>query len=469
MSSFGGLSTAVSGLMAQQRVLETIGHNIANAETDGYTRRRVDLAPAGVGSAPAVWSKTSAFGAGVQVKGITRMSDDILTSVVRRESALDGNASTTADIFSQLERLMPEPSDTGVAHQLSTFWNAWDDAAANPAARTALLQAGQNLATSFNQIATNVRGYHDNLQTTLQAQVAQVNTDAAKVADLNRAIVGALAGGGDAGDLQDQRDVLVERIISATGATTSTTADGAMNVYLGGGVLVRDGHSDALKVADTGALAPPLDQNGFQGLQVQWSADSIPLTSPGGSMAALLNGANNVVPGYLHQLDVVASNMVAGVNALHTTGHGMNTVTDINLNFFTPTGTTAATLSISSDIAGSPTKIALGAAGTGQLDGSLATQIAQIAESSTGPDSLHRTMIAQLANDVDISNNRTSVQSQILTQAKANRAAIAGVSIDEEMTNLVAAQHAYEASARVINAVDEMLDTLINRTGMVGR
>jgi flagellar hook-associated protein 1 FlgK len=473
MGDFTSINTALSGILAQRKALEVIGHNIANAQTDGYTRQTVQMQSTGV-SGYGLWSNSGgvSVGTGVTVESVTRMREELLDQQARRAMSGDANASKTADILGGVERLMPEPSDTGIAAKLSQFWNAWDDAAASPGdvpTRQALLENAATLTTTFHQVSSSISAFRSSLQDDLTATVAQVNADSARVAELNQSITAAIAGGANAGDLQDQRDLLVDRIVAATGATTRPGEGGTVDIFLGGGTLVRGAHADALAVVNGPNLDPPLDTMGLTRTELRWQVDGYPVANLGGTAAATLSGINDSVPSYLHQLDEVAGSVVASVNALHLTGHGLDPVADVDLNFFDPTATTAATIAVSTDVAGQPSRIALAAGTGGALDGSLAHQIAALTESPTGPDALHRQLVGRLAIDVDNANGRAAVQANVATQAKSDRQAVIGVSLDEEMTNLVATQHAFEASSRVLTAVDEMLDTLINRTGTVGR
>jgi flagellar hook-associated protein 1 FlgK len=278
-----------------------------------------------------------------------------------------------------------------------------------------------------------------------------------------------VASGVGAGDLMDQRDLIIDRIVANTGATTRPAEFVAVDVFLGGSTLVRGSHAESLEVVTGANLDPPLDTMGLSKTELRWSLDGYPVAGLSGTAAATLAGINETVPAYLHELDGVAASVVSSVNSLHTTGHGLDVVNDVNLEFFDSTGVTAATMRVSTDVAGQPSRIALAAGTGGALDGSLAQQIAALTESATGPDALHRTMIGRLSIDVSTAAGRSAVQTKIADQASADRQSVIGVSLDEEMTNLVATQHAFEAASRVLTAVDEMLDTLINRTGTVGR
>ncbi len=471
MSDFSALQSALSGLMAHRRAMEVIGHNIANANTDGFTRRRVDLQPAGATAAAGVWSRNTRSGDGVNVAGVTRMREDFLDLRTRRELGTNGSVEQLSKVMDQIEALMPEPSDTGLAARLSEFWGAWDDAAAQPddlSLRSAVLQQADALTRTLNNVATSLADLRVSLVSDATTLVAQVNADSARVAELNESIVAATGAGVDAADLEDQRDLIIDRIIAQTGATTRRQDDGSVDVFLGGGTLVRGNRSEALAVVPGGPLDPPYTGTGLQKTEVRWALDGYPVDALSGRIGADLQGINTVAPRYLQQLDGVASRLVSDLNTLHRTGRGLN-ATDVNLDFFDPAGVTAGTIALSASVVGQPSRIALASGTGGPLDSSLGHAIAALVDSSTGADALHRTLIGQLGVDVQSAQRRADVQSKITTQVQSDRRAVIGVSLDEEMTNLVATQRAYEASARVMTAVDQMLDILISRTGVVGR
>jgi len=470
--SFSALNTALTSLRAQRRAMEMIGHNVANANTDGYTRRRVDLDPAGHVSVGGVWSRPSSTGNGVEVSGITRMREDFVDMRVRQQLGVSGTATRLATIYDQIESLIPEPSDTGISAQMSAFWSAFSEAASRPGdlgTRSAVLSRATTLAGSLRTASEALGGYRTQLQADMSVTVSQLNSDIGEIASLNGAIVAAQAAGVDAGDLQDQRDLLIDRVVSTTGATTKSEDDGSVSVFLGGKTLVRGTRTEGLAVTVGGPLDPPLDTLPFQQVSLRWAGDGYGVQSLGGSLAADLDGIGRVVPNALAQLDAVASALVTSVNALHVTGHGLDATADVGLNFFDPAGTTAATISLSADVAGQPSRIALAGGLEGDLGGALGHQIATLAESTTGPDSIFRNLVGRLGVEAQTAASSAAIQERISGQLQQERQSATGVNLDEELAALVASQRAYEAAARILTAADEMLDQLINRTGVVGR
>jgi flagellar hook-associated protein 1 FlgK len=251
-----------------------------------------------------------------------------------------------------------------------------------------------------------------------------------------------------------------------TGATVRPTEFNQVDIQLGGSSLVAAGRVSPLKVTTTGTLDPPLNTLQVQETTLQWARDGYAVAGFGGELGAMVQGVNDVIPRYMHDLDTVAQSLVTTVNTIHNTGQGQDPINDVNLDFFDPTATTAATIKLSSDVDGQPSRIALGALGGGALDGSVGHQLGAAGALSTSPDAIHRAMIGRLGVEAQTATTRAATQARFVVEAENQRTAVSGVNLDEEMTNLVMSQRAYESSARLLSAVDEMLDTLINRTAV---
>jgi len=473
MANFSGLNTALSGLLAHKRAIDVIGQNIANVNTEGYSRRQVKLEPSVGLVSPGMYSSNWASGnLGVDVASVNRIRDTFLDAKARTEMANDGSARTLENILSRVEATFPEPSDTAIAGQLSAFWNSFADAANNPSsipARTAVLAQATTLVDTFAKAAADLKDLHADIDSRLTMTISEVNSAAKRVGDLNRQIRLATATGVDTGDLADQRDLLIDDLTRAVGATTKTNEFGQVDVIVGGTALVHGVVAEELAVVDNGSLQPPLDSLPLQQQQLRWARDGYPVTGYGGEVGALLQGVNDMVPRYMNQLDALAANLVSTTNAVHSTGQGQDPVNDLNLNFFDPAATTASSLAVSANIAGQPSRVALATAGGGALNGTIGHQIGALGSLANGPDAMHRTLMGRLGVEAQTASDRAELQMRISTDANNQRTAVSGVNLDEEMTNLVMSQRAYESSARLLTTIDEMLDVLINRTGVVGR
>ena len=225
MSSFSTLNTALSGLQAHKRVIDVIGHNISNVNTEGYSRRQVLLEPAsGMKIASRFDTDFSWNNLGVNIAGVNRIRDQFLDVKARASLASSASAARLDSVLGGVEGTFPEPSDTAIAGQLSAFWNAFSDAANQPGSipqRAAVLAQASNLAASLNQADGSLQTQHADLSSQLTMGVDRVNTLAQQVADLNVQIRAASVAGMDTGDLADERDRLVDQLTSLTGAEMS--------------------------------------------------------------------------------------------------------------------------------------------------------------------------------------------------------------------------------------------------------
>jgi len=469
VSSFSSLNTALSGLQAHKRVIDVIGHNIANVNSDGYTRRQVLLEPSvGMKMSSKYDTEFSWNNLGVNVAGVNRIRDSFLDTKARASLAGSAQASRLDTILGGIEGAFPEPSDTAIAGQLAAFWNSFADAANQPGSipqRSAVLAQAAGIVASLNQAAADLQTQHTDLANQLSTTVQQVNTLAQQVADLNVQIRAASVSGMDAGDLADQRDRLIDQLTQMTGATTRPAEYNQVDVMLGGSSLVAAGRISPLEVVNAGALAPPLDTLQVQETRLQWATDGYPVAGFGGELGAMVQGVNDVIPRYMHELDTVAASLVTTVNTIHTTGQGQDALNDVNLDFFDPANVRADNIRISTDVDGQPSRLALGAVGAGPLDGSIGHQLGAAGGLATAPDAVHRAMIGRLGVEAAAATTRAATQAKFVVEAENQRTAVSGVNLDEEMTNLVMSQRAYESSARLMSAIDEMLNTLINRTG----
>ncbi len=472
MGDFSGLNTALSGLLAHRRAIDVTGRNIANVNTEGYSRREVTLTSLGAHIPASLFSRNGTGVNGVDVESVSRIRDEFLETRARTELGNQGSTSRSAQILGRVEGTFPEPSNDGIAAQLAAFWGAWDDAANNPSsipARTAVLEQANSLASTFHKAASDLIDQHNDVATQLSVKVAEANSTIASIAELNGQIRVATVGGGDPSDLQDQRDVLIDKLTAMVGCAAHPGDDNQVTVTLGGMDIIKADKTETITMTQAGTLPPPLNTLPLNAASLTWTRGGQPVPSIGGEVGALLSGANDVIPRYLHGLDTIAANVVSSVNALHLTGHGLDTINDVNLNFFDPTATTAQSMAVSTDVAGQPSKLALAAAAGGALDATIGHALGAMSASATGPDSVYRSYLGVMGVESQTMQTRATTQDTITTSADTARKSVSGVNLDEEMTQLVASQRAYQASARLMTTIDEMLDTLINRTGIIGR
>ncbi len=592
-SSFMGLTTLLRALQAQQTALDVTNQNIANANTDGYTRQEAKLvqtAPfAGTGN-----NRPSGgglmLGTGVMVQEITRQRDAYVDQQLRTQIASQQKAQILTDGVQQVEVIFNEPSNYGLSSQMARFFNAWSELSNNPGsatARTQLQAQGQALASGFRDVSQQLDQYRSDQDSQIMSVVAEVNDVATRIADLNLQIRKSVGNGDKPNDLMDARDRLVDQITKLTGATTREDTDGSTTVSLGGRILVNGARANSI----TAELTPLA--SGKTSHTLTWWPGSGNVDGSGGTLGGLLQMRDTIIPEKLTKINLLASTIVTQVNAQHARGMGlgvyaaMTTGTDffetqrsittlqatglgdvltagsitigsaqINIspstkslndvlteiatalgtgstasiddatgrivltyasagsptigtngdssNFLqivglrggsttgtgtlTTTGAVAVPLVRASSMSLSPTvasdtqairasgrTLRAGvyvSAGTGDNSNSLAinalstTQMAALGSSTF--DDYYASMIGELGVQSRQSLDMATTQKALVDHLTTRRESNSGVNLDEEAAQLIRFQRAYQAAARGITALDDLLMTVIDRMGRVG-
>ncbi len=451
MTSFSGLTNAAAALATQTYAMSITGQNIDNADTPGYTRERVEQQATGaVAGVPTIYSTPAGNSGTVDSAGVTRLNDPIIDARARTEHGLSGYLDAKASTMSSIETNFDEPSDTGLSEQLNTFWNDWSAVANDPgssAARSALLTQASTVTSTLNSTSAALSQLTTGAQATLTADVSQINTDAAEVGQLNTAIKVASATGASVPTLQDQRDTLLSKLASLGGAQAQFQPDGTVTVSLGGQTLVSGGTASAVTLDSSYNV----------------SVGGTAVTVAGGDAQAQAEAISTTLPSYQSQLDSVANALITTVNSVHETGYDLSGAT--GGAFFS--GTSAATIGVAIT---DPSKVAASStgAGTGDLGAGVANQLAALGSSTSGADSAYRSLVANVGTDSQRATEQSGVQDAVTSSVDALQSSASGVSYDDEVTNLLTYQRAYQASSRVLTTVDQTLDTLINHTGVVG-
>ncbi len=461
MSSFSGLSVALSALQAQRRALDVAGHNVANAGTAGYTRQRAELSALGPATTYSVQGTPRTVGDGVQVRAVVRLSDEFAIARLRGQEASAAQLAARSAVLSQLENRFGEPGDTGLSAQLSELWASWGDVANHPddeASRAVLLQQAQAVVDQIVAGHAGVVTQWGQLRAQTDTLVTEVNSAAAGVADLNRQIKAAVAVGSPANELMDERDRLVLELARMTGATVRGKDDGTIDVLLGGTALVRGQHVNELKVVGTSELPdPPVTDVG-----IVWAGDARDVALQGGRLTGNLEALQTLLPQAAAQYDAVARALAESVNAWHV--EGFDLAGQPGGPFFT--GNSARNLAVAVT---DPSNVAASKSATLAYDGSQAARIATVATEDGGPDSVWQKFVVDTGVLAQASSRRAATAETVRADAAAAVTSAASVDVDEEMVTMLTVQRAYEGAARMLTAVDQALDTLINRTGLVGR
>ncbi|HLF41341.1 MAG TPA: flagellar hook-associated protein FlgK, partial [Acidimicrobiia bacterium] len=369
MSDFDGLRIALSSLVAQRRALETAGQNVANVNTDGYSRQRVELTAEGGPLAAAIHSRWTGGGLGVRSTGTERLRDQFLELRGYQEHAADAGLARSQGILTRVELAFAEPGDTGLAALLSDFWAGWDDVANRPddlAARTQLVERATTLANGFHQLDSTMATIRRSSITELQAMVADVNGTADRIAELNAQIQSSVHAGLSPNELMDQRDLLVSGLSEQIGVAVRPNPDGSgmVDVFVGGTALVRGTRAEKLAVT--------VGTDPAETVRVEWEKDGYP-ASPTGQAGALLSAVNDVLPRYRAAVAAVAQQVHDDVNALHTGGYAPDGSTGRPFFSMGPEG-----LEVNAVIAADPRLVAAAGGPGAPRDGSLAQRLAEL-------------------------------------------------------------------------------------------
>ncbi|MCU1512877.1 MAG: flagellar hook-associated protein FlgK [Arthrobacter sp.] len=470
MSTFGALNTAYRGLTAAQQGMNVAGQNIANAATEGYTRQRVQQSSITAPAQGLFGSGRPEAGNGVSVDGIARLGSSFLDAGVRSAAARAGYASARSSALQGLEGILQEPGENGISTALQGFWSAWQGAANqpnDPAAKGLVLQAGNDLATKVSSSYRSLEGQWSSARGQAQSAVETVNAAATQVAAYNTSIRSTLAAGGSANELIDARAKLTETISRLTGGTVREQADGTVDIHVGGNALVMGGTTRALALSGSQTA----DRLGAS-VQLEWAdrpGAAIAVTD--GEIAGALSVLAPASKGGAFDAAALSLNKFAGdlrgaVNALHVDGRKSDGTPAGDFFDKAPAGPAALGLTV---VPKGAAEIAVGVAGAGNLDGSVADKISQLGTGPGSPDNAWANIVTGIGVQSRGAQQHESLSSAAEISALTSRASQASVSLDEENVSLLTNQHAYQAAARVMTAVDEALDVLINRTGLVGR
>ncbi|MGY1841247.1 MULTISPECIES: flagellar hook-associated protein FlgK [unclassified Modestobacter] len=469
MSTFSGLNTATSALWAQQRGLDVTGQNIANVNTDGYSRQRAELQSVGGNPVPAIWSVSKDVGQGVTADTVIRIRDAFLEARAQAESGRTAAMAVQDTTLAQIEQAFREPGETGIQAKLTDVFKSWGDLANNPTedgARTAVLQKTATLVAEFRTTDAALDKAWVQTRSALDVLADDVNTTISQVAELNGAIKKATQSGLPSNELADKRDALVLKLSQSIGATSTMGDYGAVDVAVGGSTLISGGSSIGVRVVGT---TDPLTATATDPRLV--TDPGATTLAPGGTAGGQLTALRQTIPGYRERLDGVAQKLADEFNTAHTAG--VDKTGALGGALFDDgagglTGITAKTLSLAISSTDRLAAADGSTENTASTDNRNAIAIAKLQSSADGTAVGYRQLIVQLGVEASVATGNLKTQTVIASQVDASRESVSGVNLDEEMTNMLRFQHAYSAAARMITAIDETLDVLINRTGRVG-
>jgi flagellar hook-associated protein 1 FlgK len=473
MTSFRGIHTALSAVLAHRQAIEIINHNVANANTPGYRRQAAVMRPGAAYEVPSHHSVggVGQFGTGVRVDQIRRFTVDFFDGRYRRALAESGRYDVQRSALKQVEAALNETTPDGLTARLDSFFAGWQALSADPAnqaLRGDLRERASAVVEAFNRRAVALQEQRADQDLSLRQRVEEVNTTAAQIAKLNGQIANVLSIGQQPNDLLDERDRLADRLSELTGATTTVAPNGMMSVSINSHALVIGGETFQLQTAPN-----PANSNL---LAITW-ADGQAFNPARGEIAGLLEVRDTYLVTQQNGLNTLAQTFITQVNAQHNAGYRLNSAVTGG-NFFEPaadpSGQYALSIRLSVNITSSLSNIAAASQPNAPGDGNNAVALAQLQQAltmgggTTTFGGFYSAQIGQLALDTRQAEIGYRDRQSVLEALNQQRDGVSGVSLDEEAANLMQSQKAYEAAARMLTAVDEMLDRVINGMGRVG-
>ncbi|MFZ7944680.1 flagellar hook-associated protein FlgK [Neobacillus sp. 19] len=469
-STFGGLEIGKRAILAQQSALNTTGHNIANANTVGYTRQEAILNASNPYAYPGMNNSTApqSIGTGVEVSELRRIRDHFLDQQYRNSQQTAGYWDAKTNALSSLEAMFNEPSDAGLSMTLDRFWGSFQELAKNPdslAIRTVVAANGKAVADSFQSITLGIDQIENGLKNDLTLKVTDINSSIKEVAALNKQISLMTAAGQQPNDLLDKRDLLIDKLSKLMSVHTSAGPNGVAILSVGGVAIVNG------MTIGTVSVNPQTGEAMINGNAVALE---------GGEMKGILDTLTGSIPSIRKNLDILAGTFAKQMNDSQTSDDARN-LDDIaaktqleKVPFFvdkddpTKPPKDAASMMVNPKLLASPGKIAaaksdlIGDGSNAKAMADLQFQKININGSQTTIGDFYLSIVGQLGLDVNGAKQASDRADAVATQADSRRQSISGVSIDEEMTNMVRFQQAYNAAAKYVSAVNDMLDKLIN-------
>ena len=493
--SFYGLEIAKTGLAISQKGINLSGHNIANADTAGYTRQRLDLASIDPGSLVARYVPVykGAVGKGVSVQGIEQLRNAYVDRALRNETSSLNQWETRASEMEYIESLFNETSTASLSNSLADFFDSMQELSKDPVSkeiRTNVQQTAITLTETMSHYYKQLEDLRTQMNESIEVAVNRINEITQSIAEFNESIETFELSGENANDLNDKRNLLLDELATLTDMEYSTDSQGRLSVRIAGNTVVDHTASYDLKVI--------ADADGMYSVHMDNAAET-EVEYSNGKMAGyrqLRDGgtAGDIgIPFLMEGLNTLARGIAKQFNDVHKQGwtmphDGVASATGVYLFDVEVVGgvedydsITAGNLTLSDavlndvyNIAASSKQIDLTSDDPQDRNNENALKLAGLGTSSatmgnTSFEGYLKNLVVELGVGSAHTSNILTSQQALVTNLEERRASVSGVSVDEEMIQLMKYQHMYNASSRLITVIDEALDKLINGTGIVGR
>jgi flagellar hook-associated protein 1 FlgK len=460
---FGAMDMASHALSIYQEATSVAGNNLANVNNPAYSRQKLDI-----NSATPLNTNIGQEGTGVTATSISQIRNALLDSQIAAEGGTTSSLITQQQALQHAEALLSEQitnssggtaaSNTGISAKLSAFFNNLQKLTASPkdlGLRKTVLQSAQDLTNQLNNVSAGLTAIRDSLNTSIYKNVDTANKTLGDIAELNKQILLSEAGGGSANDLVDQRQAKIEDLSKLINFTATTQTNGSIDISLGGASLVLGGAAtNKLVATDIGSGLVVIGNTGGPG--------KLPASS--GSIGGAITTRDGALYDLQSSLDTLSSSLVFQINTVYSAGYDQYGNTGGTLL----SGTNAATISVNSSVIADPNTFQASSLATDKGNNQVAAALATLANqtfSGLGNQTFsgnYSATVAALGSSISSATNDLTSTNSVTNMLTQQRNSISGVNTDEELTNIVQFQKAYEASAKLVSTLSAMLETVIS-------
>jgi flagellar hook-associated protein 1 FlgK len=450
----GGLNTSlligVQALDANQGALEATSNNIANVNTPGYTREVAQFTENGENQ-----TGDQVTGGGVALTGLQSIRDELLNIQIQHQTSQQNSANTQSSSLQQVQTLFTTNGDD-IASGLTALSSSLAQLSANPsstAAQQGVLSSGKNLAAAFNTTAQGLATAQSDADQQVPQTITQINMLTQQIAKLNIQL-GQVPAANDGGTTQDQLDQLVQQLSGLTGISITQNNDGETITTGNGTPLVMGGQSFNLQTTtSTNGFKQVLDSNG----------NNITSSIQGGTLGGAIETRDQVIPGFQSQLNTLASQFATAFNSAQAQGYDSNGKTGGNF-FSVPSNPNGAAAGITVALT-SASQVAISSDGSAGSNGNVANLSAALTNtlpSGQSPSDAYANLVFQVGNAASNASTQSTAIGQNLTQLTNQQGAVSAVDINEETTNLMRFQAAFEAASRIVSTVQVLDNATLN-------
>lgn len=452
-----------------QTALQTVSHNVANKSTEGFSRQRVEMeanVPVGHGNLR--------IGTGARPGAVNRVNNSFIEKQMEREGSNLGQFDAKADLMGRVEQVYNEQVNKGLNQFMAEFFNSFRELSNNPeslASRANVKESAEFLTKDFQRVHQQLLDIQNDADYRITTTVQEINQYSREIAQLNEKVTIVEMQGGRANDERDRRDLLVKKLSERINVRYGESKDGQLTITAGNNALLVSGtaHRD-LEVASTPAGTNKREGNVEIFYKPTDKSNAINVTQQmkGGAIGGYLNVRDEVANRLIGQMDELAFKLANEVNSIHM--QGFDKRGNPGQAFFEPISTPAEAsqrLRVSEAILRDPGRIAAGAEPNAPGDNRIANELSVLQYKKAMPnDSSFDEFYGSIVGTVGIESQRAisgrDSQRDIVSQLKNIRESISGVSLDEETTKMIEFQKSFDASARLIRAADEMMDTVLS-------